>query len=86
VSDRPAVLTAHSGGVVELRCPVGPRRLFAKLRLSGVRPPVTQDNLIELSCSDCRRSLRAEGKAVQFVLHRFDIVGMLIETVLVDGE
>jgi len=83
VSDRPAVLTAHSGGVVELRCPVGPRRLFAKLRLSGVRPPVTQDNLIELSCQDCRRSLSRAGRAVSLVLHRYDIAGSLVETEVV---
>ena len=81
--DRPAVLPARSGGVVELRCPVGPRRLFAKLRLSGVRPPVTRDNLIELSCSDCRRSLSRAGRGVSLVLHRYDIVGSLVETEVV---
>ena len=69
---------------VELRCPTGPRKLFAKLRLQGVQPSVTSDNLVELSCQDCRRRLRSEGNDVAFVLHRFDIIGQLIETVAVD--
>jgi hypothetical protein len=69
---------------VELRCPVGPRKLFAKLRLAGVDVPVTDDNLIEMACQDCRRRLRQESRDVQLVLHRFDIVGSLIETVIVD--
>lgn len=69
---------------VELRCPTGPRKLFAKLRLAGLHPGVTSDNLIELACQDCRRRMRSEGSDVQLVLHRFDIVGSLIETVVVD--
>lgn len=71
---------------VELRCPTGPRKLFAKLRLAGLPTPVTDDNLIELSCQDCRRRLRSEGRPVALVLHRFDIAGTLIETVVVDRE
>lgn len=69
---------------VELRCPTGPRKLFAKLRLQGAQPVVTSDNLVELACQDCRRRMRSEGKDVALVLHRFDIVGQLIETVAVD--
>ncbi len=71
---------------VELRCPTGPRKLFAKLRMSGLPAPVTPDNLIEMACQDCRRRLRGEGRDAQLVLHRFDIVGDLIETVVVDRE
>jgi hypothetical protein len=71
---------------VELRCPTGPRKLFAKLRLAGVQPAVTSDNLVELACQDCRRRMRSEGRDVQLVLHRYDIVGALIETVVVDRD
>ena len=70
---------------VELRCPTGPRKLFAKLRMSGILAPVTEDNLIELSCQDCRRRLRGEGDVVKLVLHRFNIAGNLIETEIVRG-
>lgn len=69
---------------VELRCPTGPRKLFAKLRLAGEQPSVTSDNLIELSCQDCRRRMRTEGRIVSLVLHRYDIVGNLIETVIIE--
>jgi hypothetical protein len=71
---------------VELRCPTGPRKLFAKLRLEGAQPVITSDNLIELACQDCRRTLRKEGQDVALVLHRYDIIGNLIETVSVDRE
>lgn len=69
---------------VELRCPTGPRKLFAKLRLQGMQPAVTTDNLVELACQDCRRRLRSEGNDVALVLHRYNIIGELIETVAVD--
>jgi hypothetical protein len=77
----PTVTFPHE---VELRCPVGPRKLFAKLRLDGVQPTVTSGNLLEMACQDCRRRARSEGRTdVGFVLHRFDIVGRLVETVIV---
>lgn len=57
--------------VSELRCPENPSRLFARLR--GVR--VTDGNLIEVSCRDCRR-----GRFGVRVLHRFDVLGNLVET------
>lgn len=69
---------------VELRCPTGPRKLFAKLRLEGAQPHVVPGNLVEMACQDCRRRLRSEGRDVSLVLHRFNIVGDLIETVSVD--
>jgi hypothetical protein len=71
---------------VELRCPTGPRKLFAKLRMTGEQPVVTSDNLVEMACQDCRRRLRSEGRDIALVLHRFNIVGDLIETVAVDRE
>ena len=68
--------------VVEIRCPVGPQRLFAKFRLEGgVSPHVTQDNLVEFACSDCKKALRDKGVPVSRVLHRYDFFGELIESV-----
>jgi hypothetical protein len=69
--------------VVEARCPIGPQRLFAKFRLEGgVSPIVTDDNLIEFSCSDCKREYRRQGRSVERVLHRFNFFGDLVETAI----
>lgn len=80
------VTVEDSSEEVELRCPVGPRKLFAKLRLSGEKPLITSGNLIELSCQDCRRRLRSQNREVKLVLHRFDISGLLVETVVVEPD
>jgi hypothetical protein len=80
---------------VEVRCPVPtelpdgycrPGRLLFKLRISGEIPSyVHPDNLIELPCEDCRLRLRRQRRSVTRVLHRFDLAGNLVET-LVNGE
>lgn len=75
--------------VTELRCPAGPRRLFAKMVSSGEPPPVNADlNLIEMACGDCARVERKEDPEVFRILHRFDLAGTLVESVIVytDGE
>lgn len=68
---------------VELRCPTGPRRLLSKLLLSGGQPHVVEGNLVELSCTDCKKRLRGEGREVVRVLHRFSLDGALVESVVV---
>lgn len=80
---------------IEVRCPVPqqlphgdclPGKLLFKLRLSGGIPSyVYPDNLIELPCEHCRISMKKAGREVRRVLHRFDLAGQLVET-LVDGE
>jgi hypothetical protein len=65
--------------VVEVRCPSSFRRLFVKLRLEGDRPRITEGNLMEFACADCRR-----GTGHKLVLHRYDLLGNLVETVTVD--
>jgi len=72
--------------IVELRCPVGPQRLLSKLLISGGRPKITEGNLVELACSDCKKSVRGSGRQVVRVLHRFDLSGELVETCLVFPE
>jgi len=64
---------------VDLRCPVGPKRLLARLAPME-RAHVTEDNLVELACSDCVRTLRREGRDVRRVLHRFNFLGELVES------
>lgn len=62
--------------IVELRCDRNPSRLLAKVG----KPKIVDGNLIEIACLDCRKRLKREGRDVRLVLHRFDVLGELIET------
>jgi len=66
---------------IELRCPVNPRKLLAKVLSEGRKPNYVEGNLVEFSCSDCRSSLRKQGVSVRLVLHRYNLLGEMIETV-----
>ena len=71
----------------ELRCPSNPSRLFARLRLSGEQPSYIQpDNLIEMACWDCRKLLGLSGRKVRRVLHRYDLAGNLVTTLVEDED
>lgn len=73
--------------IVEIRCPVGPRRLFAKLRQEGQKPRIDpEDNLFEVSCSDCTRAQRRLDSSVVRVLHRFNFLGQLVSSETVRGR
>lgn len=73
--------------VVEVRCPVGPQKLFTKLKLGEEFGRYLPNNLLEISCSDCTRRLRDVSRTRFIrVLHRYNFVGELIVTVGVDGE
>lgn len=65
---------------IEIRCPLGPKRLFSKLIHSEEKPLITSDNLIEFACTDCRKRLNSQGHHYSRVLHRYDLAGQLIET------
>ena len=72
---------------LELRCPqplhadCEAGNLLAKLRVSGGRPSyVHPDNLIELPCERCRNRTHPRPR---LVLHRYDLAGDLIETLVV---
>lgn len=65
---------------VEVRCPNGPQRLFMKLKLSGEEPNITDDNLMEFACGDCKRVLRRQGFEVERVLHQYNFLGEFVET------
>jgi hypothetical protein len=66
---------------IEFRCDANPRKLFARL-LVRERPKVSDGNLLEFACRECRAVLRERGDAVAVVLHRFDAAGDLVETVV----
>lgn len=68
--------------VVELRCPVGPRQLLLKLRVSDERPHINEDNLMEITCRDCAKNARQFDPSVKRVLHRFNFAGDLVESVV----
>ena len=65
---------------IELRCPVGPRRLFGKYVMEHGRVPIV-NNLMEFACSDCKKTRKRLGLDVELILHRFDLAGTLVETV-----
>jgi hypothetical protein len=78
---------------IEVRCPVPkplpggscrPGHLLMKLRLAGELPSfVHPDNLIELACEDCKYHAKAGGHPVKRVLHRFDLAGELVQTLVI---
>ncbi len=68
---------------VEVRCPVGPKKLFTKLKLGEEFATYVADaNLIEFTCRDCAKRISRENGQVVRVFHRFNFLGELIETSL----
>lgn len=65
---------------IEVRCPVGPRRLFFKMRQAGETPVISEDNLIEVACADCRKALREKGVNVGRLIHCYDLAGELVKS------
>ncbi len=63
--------------IVEVRCPIGPQRLFTKLRLDAATVRYVDGNLIEFPCSDCRR----RDPENLSVFHRYNFLGELVQTV-----
>lgn len=77
--------------LVELRCPIGPRALLAKVvRMGDHHAQVWKESslslpefpLLELACRDCAKSCRREDPSVRRVLHRFNVFGQLAESVI----
>jgi hypothetical protein len=64
---------------VDLRCPVNPSRLFAKLQMQEA--VIVEGNLIEVACTDCRQ-LRNDPDVLR-VVHRFNVIGEAVETEVV---
>lgn len=64
--------------MIDVRCPNHPVRLLLR-----IGKPVTIDdaNMIEVACRDCRRDMIRAGKPVKLVVHRYNVMGELVETV-----
>lgn len=69
---------------VEVRCPVGPQKLFTKLKLGEESGGYLPNGLIEFSCSDCAKRIGRVMQQRVRVFHRFDFAGELIQTVVED--
>lgn len=65
---------------IEIRCPRHPGRLMLKI---AQVVQVDGANLIEVACRDCRNDRRKAGDRVELVLHRYNVLGSLTETVIV---
>lgn len=63
--------------VIEVRCDENPHRMFVKLLVTD-RPVIVAGNLLEFACRDCAKDRHAAR-----VLHRFNVVGELVETEIV---
>lgn len=73
--------TSPKSTYVDLRCPVGAKRLLGKARSTGESVNFVEGYLLELACRDCRNAIAAlEGKKPSVVLHRFNVLGELVET------
>jgi len=67
--------------VDEIRCPFG--SLFAMVSFEGDMKLVADaNNLIEVACPKCRKAARSRQEGIEQVLHRFDLTGRLVETIL----
>jgi hypothetical protein len=71
---------------VDIKCPVGPQKLLMRLKLDGKRPSIVEGNLLELNCDECKKNMRRQRMAVVRVLHRYDLLGRLIETEVVTPD
>lgn len=62
---------------IEIRCPAVPLRLLLRL---GAPVLVDGANLIEIACRGCKTDYRKAGQEVSLVLHRYNVMGQLVET------
>lgn len=62
--------------LVDLRCPVSPRKLFARMR-TGM---IVEGNVVEVACPECRRIRRKQGEDVRLVIHQYDVLGECVHT------
>lgn len=73
--------SAKSALLVDLRCPDGAQKLLARIRQAKGSARVTDENLLELACRDCRqRVAHKTGVKPALVVHRFNILGELVES------
>jgi hypothetical protein len=71
---------------IDLRCPVGAKALLGKVVENGESAFVTSDNLLELACRDCTRAARRVNPKVMHVVHRFNVLGQLVESIATESD
>jgi len=74
---------------VEIRCDVHDRRLFGKLLVEQKalgEPAKVREGLMEFYCKDCTADARFDDPLVKRVLHRFDLLANLVETLVEKAE
>jgi len=71
---------------VEFRCVAYPGVLFGRLRLGEEGVRIVEGNLVEFACRSCRREACRAGSSVALVLHRFNLLGELIETDILNSD
>lgn len=64
----------------EVRCPVGFRKLFMRLRTVGAPLQVTSDNWMQFACNDCAREYRKQGQHCSQVFHYYAFDGQFMRT------
>lgn len=69
---------------VDIRCPVGPRELFLRLRVEGLN--INSDNLMEVHCRWCTRVSKKTDSSVVRVLHLFNFMSELVQSEIVRTE
>lgn len=70
---------------VDLRCPQGPKALLGKMVQRGEPQRVHVDresNLMEIACRDCTKQGRQKDPGIRRVLHRFNVIGEFVESVV----
>lgn len=65
---------------VEVRCPVGPRKLFTKLKLGEEFGTYLPNGLIEFTCQDCAKAYRRATNNFVRIYHSFNFIGELVST------
>lgn len=58
---------------LEVRCPAGSGNLFARVK----------NGYWEIACPGCRRTLRAIGADVRYILHRYEATGEYVDTLTI---
>ena len=71
---------------IELRCNSNPLRLLAKIRQPQSGVEIVEGNLIEIACDHCKRTQRQVDPTVRLVVHRWNVVGELVETEIIGPE
>ena len=67
--------------LVELRCPENLGGLLAKVKLYDDYHVINSDNLLELSCRDCRKTMaRLSDRTPTLVVHSFNVAGEFVNT------